>query len=454
MTEHIDTYFFLGIGGIGMSALANYLKKYGYTVAGYDANKSQITWQLEKSGIPIIYNDTPELLPQHLTPENTLVVLTPAIKEGKLLEYFQKNGFKIIKRSQLLGQITNNQKLIAIAGTHGKTSTSAITAHILLQADKLRSGFIGGIVKPYNSNLIIPETKHTQGYIVAEADEYDRSFLHLHPDIAIITSIDADHLDIYKNLDEIKKSFEQFVSGAKKNAHIIINQKVEITIPEDKRKYTYGLSDNCDFYADNITQQGTKQHFTLHLNNQQIQTFILFPGQAYLENAVAAAAAAYLAGVPVETIAQGLQTYQGTKRRFDLRINNGQSLIYDDYAHHPAEIQALYQSARQAYPDKKLTIIFQPHLFSRTRDFAREFASALELFDNIIITDIYPAREKPIPGITPNTILQHIQKTEKQYISIDKLEEYLAQLNNQIIFVTGAGDINSIIDKLEQKTNK
>ncbi len=454
MSKHIDTYFFLGIGGIGMSALARYLKKNGFTVAGYDANKSQITSQLEEEGISVIYTDTPDLLPNHLNPENTLVIITPAIKEGALLNYFQKNRFKIIKRSQLLGEITNNQKLIAIAGTHGKTSTSAITAHILLQADKLRSGFIGGIVKPYNSNLISPKTTHTQGFVVAEADEYDRSFLYLHPDIAVITSIDPDHLDIYNNLDEIKKTFEQFVSGAKQNAKIIINQKVEISIPADKEKYTYGLSDNCDFYADNITQQGTKQHFTLHLNNQQIQTFILFPGQAYLENAVAAAASAYLAGVPVEKIARGLQSYQGTKRRFDLRINNGHTLIYDDYAHHPAEIKALYQSARQAYPNKKLTIIFQPHLYSRTRDFAREFASALELFDNIIITDIYPAREKTIPGITPNTILQHINKTEKQYIPKDKLQNYIKQLNNQIIFVTGAGDVNSIIDKLEQKTNK
>ncbi len=447
----VKYYFFLGIGGIGMSALARFLNTLGYNILGYDAVRSDITQTLEKAGIKIFYKDDPSLLPGGINASNTVVVLTPAIKQGKLLDFFHKNGFEIVKRAKLLGQIANQHPLIAIAGTHGKTSTTAIVSHILHGAQKLKAGFVGGVVKNYNSNLILPGTQPDNGYIVVEADEYDRSFLQLKPDIAIVTSIDPDHLDIYSDLRDITHTFEQFLRGTRQNAQIIINDSLTLATPKHAQVYSYGLKRESDFHATDIKIKDGKQYFTLHLLDRQIPTFILFPGQAYLQNSIAAAAAAFLAGVQPEIIAQGLQAYQGTKRRFELRFASDGKYIYDDYAHHPNEIKALHESIRQFFPDKKITIVFQPHLFSRTRDFASEFARALDLFDRIIITDIYPAREDPIPGVSPNTILDRMTNPGKMYIPKSELINHLYNSDFQVLLVVGAGDANQIIEPLTKK---
>ncbi len=453
--EKVKYYFFLGIGGIGMSALARFLWTSGYNVLGYDAVPSQITSMLEQLGIKIFYEDSVKKLPRDLTAENTLVVLTPAIKKGYLLNYFQDNGFHIIKRAQLLGQIANEHPLIAISGTHGKTSTTAIASHILSGAGLLKAGFVGGVVKNYNSNLILPSKQPENGFVVVEADEYDRSFLQLHPDIAVVTSIEADHLDIYKDYSDILHSFEQFISGTKPNAQIILNQDLPVNVLVDRKKYTYGLSNDSDFYVSDIKIRNHRQHFTLHLAGREVETFIQFPGKAYLLNSIAAAAVAFLAGVDVQTIARQLQTYQGTQRRFDLRFADNGRYIYDDYAHHPSELKALYQSIRQFFPDKKVTIVFQPHLYSRTRDFAKEFARALDAFEEVIITDIYPAREKPIDNVSAYTILERMTSSEKRYIPMDQLTEWLSDHNFEVLLVVGAGDVNKIIEPLTRKiTNR
>lgn len=444
-------YFFLGVGGIGMSALARFLRMQGYNVVGYDAVRSQITKSLEETGINIFYQDKTEFLPKKMTPTNTVVIITPAIKQGKLLDFFQAQNFKILKRAQLLGQIANGHKLIAIAGTHGKTSTTALVSHILYGAGLLKAGFVGGIVNNYDSNLILPPQPSSNGYIVVEADEYDKSFLELHPDIAVITSIDSDHLDIYQNIENIKHTFEQFIKGGKEKAQVIINERISITVPTNLKKYNYGLGENSNFRASEITMTNYKQQFRLHLQNNAIDTFITFPGIAYLENSVAAAAAAYLAGVEPSTIKEQLQTYPGTKRRFEIRYWSNGKIIIDDYAHHPSEIAALYDSIKTFSPEKKLTIVFQPHLFSRTRDFAQKFAQVLDKFDEPIITDIYPAREKPIAGISPQTILDKMTNKEKKYISKQELVEHLADREFDILLIVGAGDINQIIEPLRAK---
>ncbi len=450
----VKYYFFLGIGGIGMSALARFLKLMGNNVLGFDAVASGLTRNLENSGIQIFYEDNPQLIPSHLAPDNTLVILTPAIKSGELLNYFQSHGFRIIKRAELLGKIANQHPLIAIAGTHGKTSTTALVSHILYGAGLLKAGFVGGVVKNYKSNLIIPDIPPENGFVVVEADEYDRSFLQLHPDITVITSVEADHLDIYNGYEDIRATFEEFIKGAKPYSSVILNEKISLTIPDNISKYYYGTSSNSHFFATDIKLKEQKQFFTLQLKNYAIDTYILFPGHAYIENTVAAAAATYLAGADPVVIARQIQTYLGTERRFDLRYCSNDRCIYDDYAHHPSEIKALYNSIREFYPDKKITIVFQPHLFSRTRDFAWDFAKALDLFDEQIITDIYPAREKPIANVTPYTILDKMKSKNKRYIPLNELTGYLSQDDFQVLLIVGAGDINKIIDPLIRKLNK
>ena len=313
---------------------------------------------------------------------------------------------------------------------------------ILKISGNLKAGFVGGITKNYNSNLVLGDGN----YLAIEADEYDRAFLLFHPDYVVVTSLEADHLDIYQNLDNLRKAFVEFINGTKQNAKILVNAKVKLDI--NQKFYTYSASEKADFYATNIKHNSEKQHFTLHLRDTSFDTYINFPGTAYLENAIAAASLAYLANIDLKHIKQGLETYNGTARRFDLRYKDSTHYIYDDYAHHPTEIAALYESARLFYPQKELTIVFQPHLYSRTRDFAKEFGKALAKFDKIIVTDIYPAREKPIEGVSAELILENIQNPDKVYISFDKLTNYLVNKGFEVLLVVGAGNINTIIPQL------
>jgi len=449
--NNINYYFFLGIGGIGMSALAQYLSTLGYGVYGYDALTSDITLSLEKKGIKIIYEDEPKLLPTVITPDNTLIILTPAIKQSSLLEYFIANHFKIIKRAQLLGQIANHYPLIAVAGTHGKTSTTALISHILYGQNLLRASFVGGVVNNYNSNLIMPKTQPKQGYIVVEADEYDRSFLQLHPNISVITSLEEDHLDIYKDKEDLYHTFKQFLKGSKPNSQIVVNENVDLNRVNTYNLYRYGLDETSDFYAREIKYLEKHQHFSLHFKQHIVKTYINFPGKAYLLNSVAAAAASYLAGVNPDIIANQLKTYLGTKRRFELVYHKKNKYIYDDYAHHPSELLALWDSIKQFFPEDKVTIIFQPHLYSRTRDFAQNFARVLDKFDEPILTDIYAAREKPITEVSVFTILDNMKNTKKKYIPKAELINYLTNSDSKIILIVGAGDINQIIPVFIQK---
>ncbi len=448
MQKNTLTYVFLGIGGIGMSALARFVNHLGYKAIGYDAQKTDLTEQLEKEGISVFYRDSLDILPENLTPGNTLVVRTPAIKKSVLLDYFVTKGFNVIKRAEFLAQIAGNFSQFAVSGTHGKTTTTAILTHILKISGALKAGFVGGITKNYNSNLVLGNGK----YVAIEADEYDRAFLLFQPEFLTVTSLEADHLDIYKNFENLRQAFEQFVRGAKPNAKILLNSKVKLNI--ERKFYTYSAQEMADFYATNITHKGGKQFFTLHLIDSQLNTYINFPGIAYLENAISAAGLAFLAGIDLKHIQQGLETYNGTHRRFDLKFSDGKHFIYDDYAHHPTEITALYEATRLFYPEKELTIVFQPHLYSRTRDFAGEFGQALSKFDRIIVTDIYPAREKPIKGVNPQLVLDKVRNTNKGYVAFDELANYIIKNDFEVLLITGAGNINTIIPQLIQKLKR
>ena len=444
--QDIKNIYFVGIGGIGMSALARFFKHLGYAVAGYDARKTELTVQLESEGISIVYDDKVSDFHKKLDKDNTLVVLTPAIKESNILSYFQENGFEISKRAEVLGRLVNNYPLIAIAGTHGKTTTSAITAHILKEAGKLLAGFVGGIVKNYNSNLILGDNK--EGYIVVEADEYDRSFLSLHPDIAVITTIDADHLDIYGDYNCIKSAFEEFVSGTKQGAKVILNEDINLNT-SGKTVYKYGLSAKSDFYVSEVKHEQGKQSVKYCLGSDTVSADLHMPGKANLLNSLAAAGVAYSTGIDTLTIGKAISSFAGVKRRFDIVWQKGNQVIIEDYAHHPREIEALLQAAKEFYPGKEITVVFQPHLFSRTRDFADDFAKVLSRFDKVIITDIYPAREKPIEGID-GQMLASKSGDKAVYVPKDKLAGYLLDEPFDVLLLVGAGDIDMIVDNLKK----
>ncbi len=438
-------YFFLGIGGIGMSALARYLRHFGKNVYGYDAVRTDLTKQLENEGITVVYEDNPQLLPDFFTPDNTLVIRTPAVRKGTLLEFFTKNAFKVLKRAEFLAQIANDNPQIAIAGTHGKTTTTAIATHIMKIDGKLKAGFVGGITKNYGSNLVLGNGE----YVVLEADEYDRAFLLLEPDIAVVTTVEADHLDIYGDEQNLRRSFGRFLQQVRDTGHIILN--VDVDLQPERKVYRYSSHQTADFYAENIRYQDGRQYFTLHLPGNKLDTFINFPGKAYLENAIAASAAAYLAGADLKSIAAGLETYSGTERRFDLKYNGNGKVIYDDYAHHPTELEALYEALRRFYPDRKITVVFQPHLYSRTRDFAPEFGRVLSKFDLVVVTDIYPAREEPIEGVDPQLILSYTDNPNKIYVTKQELADFLVRTDFEVLAVVGAGDVNGIVKPLIQK---
>ena len=438
MYKHI---YFIGIGGIGMSAIARYYNTKGFKVSGYDKTPSPLTEALESEGIEVHYEDNTDFVPKNV--EDTLVVYTPAIpKDMGELVYVQENGYRVIKRSRMLGEITKGQRCMAVAGTHGKTTTSTLTSHLFTASGAGCSAFLGGISKNYNSNLLIS----SNDVVVAEADEFDRSFLQLFPEVAVITSMDADHLDIYGDEAHIREAFKAFagqVSGT-----LIAKHGLDITSEDTKaqiKTYSFG-NPEADFYAEALEETG---HFNLHYPGGVIEDCVVgIPGWVNIENGVAASAIALTYGIDPQEIKKALASFSGVKRRFDLQVKNEKHIYIDDYAHHPEEISAALSSIRKAYPTMKLTAAFQPHLYTRTRDFAEEFAQALSAVDKLILLDIYPAREEPIPGVTSEIIFKDVTAPEKVLLRRDEFMKYMENEEVELFVTLGAGDIDRFVEPI------
>jgi len=434
--------YFIGIGGIGMSAIARYYNAKGYSVSGYDKTPSPLTEALEREGIKVHYEDNISYVPQNV--EDTLVVYTPAVpKDMGELVYVQEKGYRVIKRSRMLGEITRGQRCMAVAGTHGKTTTSTLTSHLFTASGEGCSAFLGGISKNYDSNLLIS----TNNVVVAEADEFDRSFLQLYPEIAVITSMDADHLDIYGDEAHIREAFKAFASQV--SGTVIARYGLDITSSDTKACIkTYAIGNpEADFYAE-LLEDG---HFNLHYPSGVIEDCVVgIPGWVNIENAVGASAIALTYGIAPDKIKEALATFSGVKRRFDLQVRKPGCIYMDDYAHHPEEISAALSSIRNSYPDMKLTAVFQPHLYTRTRDFAPEFAQALSKADKLILLDIYPAREEPIPGVTSEIIFKDVTCPEKILLRRSELMDYLADEPVELLVTLGAGDIDRFVGDIAQ----
>jgi UDP-N-acetylmuramate--alanine ligase len=451
--NHIRHVYFLGIGGIGMSALARYFKHLGKSVAGYDLTKTKLTEKLASEGMSIVYDESLSAPPPHFTKEDTLVIYTPAVPETHpVFSGLRNKGYAIYKRAQVLGMICNSKRCIAVAGTHGKTTVSSMLAVILKESSHGCGAFLGGILKNYHSNLILPE--RDDQWLVTEADEYDRSFLNLTPERVLITAIDPDHLDIYQNTRELKNAFVQFVSQVKKGGTLIVNRKVKWNhpVPREGKKRTYALHEKADYYADSIRLDKGIYRFDLGTPQGIIPEMVLhYPGLVNLENAVAASALALESGVTPEEIRKGLTCYQGVVRRFDVRFKDQNRVFIDDYAHHPKELEAVIQSVRRLYKGKRITGIFQPHLFTRTRDLAEGFARSLDLLDMAVLIPIYPAREKPMKGITSGLIIRKMKN--KNALSMNKEEVIPWVLNTdwEVLLTLGAGNIDQIADRLTEE---
>ena len=441
------TYYLVGIGGIGMSAIARYLKEEGNNVFGYDRVCTALTKELEHEGVEIVYEDDSSNIATLNVDE---VIYTPAIPhDSAILRYVKEMGIPLFKRSEALGRITRKKKTIAVAGTHGKTTTAGLTAHILKNSHVGCSAFLGGISNNYSTNFLI---NHKSDYVVVEADEYDRSFLRLSPFFSLITSIAEDHLDIYGNLDNLEQAFIQFANLTDKNGRLFLKNNLPVKIEPEVPKTTYSLTDvDADYYASNIRVSEGAYYFDFHTpDNVYHDMKMTYPGRHNIENAVASLSMALSLGVTECEFRGGLATFKGMKRRFDLRIKTDKTIYYDDYAHHPQEIEATIKSLKELYPDKRICGVFQPHLYSRTRDFAGEFAQSLELLDDIILLPIYPAREEPIEGITSDTILGKIRKSSKYYVEKDRLLPLLKTLQPELLVTLGAGDIDRFVEPITE----
>jgi UDP-N-acetylmuramate--alanine ligase len=440
----VHNVYFIGIGGIGMSALARYFKATGKSVAGYDKTPTDITSGLEELGVAIHFEDSVDNIPtSFLSKEKTLVVYTPAVPKNHVeYNYLKEAGFTILKRAEILGKITENTFCLAVAGTHGKTTTSSILGHIM-QPSKATS-FLGGIAENYNSNLILGEDKIS----VVEADEFDRSFLQLSPNIACITSMDADHLDIYGDHNELIKSFNDF---SKKVSDKLIVAK---GLPIDG--LTYAIDEDADYKAFNLKIERGTYIFDVQTPTESIKNIKFYlPGKHNVMNALAALAMANEYGIPLALIKEQLRTFKGVQRRFSYKINTPELVLIDDYAHHPTEIKAVENSVREMYPDEKVLAIFQPHLFSRTRDFIDDFATELSKFDELLVLAIYPARELPIEGINSEWLLDKINSKNKKLVTKQHVVTEIKKSSAKIIVMIGAGDIgaliNTVVKELKQK---
>ena len=443
-------YYFLGIGGIGMSAIARYIKDMGYNVAGYDRVRSELCAVLEKEGMLINYEDLEANIPSGINKDNTLIIYTPAIpKDSAQLNYFKNNGFTFYKRSQILGLITENSYNISVAGTHGKTTTSSLIAHLLNFANKPFGAFLGGISTNLGSNYFNSNTKNTQALTVIEADEFDRSFLTLSPNLAIVTSMDADHLDIYGSGDELKKSFFDFIKKIELEGTLFIKQGLDFPTTNSISIKTYGI-EKGDYKATNIRIEHGWFTFDFEGNNQ-IWKFVQLgiPGIHNIENAVAAIAVCLNLGIEKNVIIEGLKEFKGVKRRFEFIVRQPNFVFIDDYAHHPAELEAFIKSVKLLYPNEKITGIFQPHLYSRTKDFADGFAKSLSLLDVSILLDIYPARELTMEGVTSEIIHKNITSSQKYLTTKEELISLLKKLAPKILLTIGAGDIDTLITPIK-----
>lgn len=447
---HIKQVYFLGIGGIGMSALARYFKHAGYAVSGYDRTETKLTQTLQAEGIEVHYEDQPDWLASHLQKEVCLVVYTPAVPAdlGERI-FVETHGFVMKKRSEVLGMICHELQCCAVAGTHGKTSVSTMLAHILHSSELGCTAFMGGISKNYQSNLLL---NAQSDWVVAEADEFDRSFLRLFPNLAVITSMDADHLDIYGTQQALLDSFNAFAGQVKDGGALVVKKGLVVDQkPESKvRYYTYSLNEKADFYAENIQLVDEAYQFDLvHPKGKIEGVHLNYPGLMNVENAVAASSLALLAGVTSEELMIALAAYQGVKRRFDIQYRSKRFILIDDYAHHPAELKATIASVRDMFAGRKVTGIFQPHLFSRTRDFADDFARELDQLDEIILLDIYPAREKPMEGVSSALIFDQLKNENKQLVTKAAFPAWAEKLDDGVILMMGAGNIDTLVEPVK-----
>lgn len=447
--------YFIGIGGIGMSALARWFTANHYPVAGYDKTPTPLTDELAKEGIAVHFEDSMEYIPADFLkdPSKTLVIYTPAVpKHHQELNYFKDQGYTLQKRSQVLGLLTSSMFTVAVAGTHGKTTTSSMVAHVLKHAGRNCTAFLGGITQNYQTNMLLNEDTGSldQVICVVEADEYDRSFLTLHPDIAIVTSTDADHLDIYGDKDALKQSFRDFVGQIKPGGALFSCQGLQLSTTNGKTQQEYSLKsgayhserlriENAHFVFDMVTPQGVITDCNLQV-----------PGFHNVENAIAASAVALRLGLLPDEIKAGLASYKGVRRRFEYIIKQDNLVFIDDYAHHPAEIEAFLTSVKALYPAKKLTAIFQPHLYTRTRDFADGFAKSLSLADSLVMLDIYPARELPIEGVSSQMVLDQVTISDKRISSKSEALEFVRESKPELLVTIGAGDIDQSIGLLKE----
>ncbi len=435
----------IGIGGIGMSALARYFLKRGVQVAGYDRTRSKLTSALESDGIAIHYDIRPEAIPGKVD----LAVVTPAVpSENEEIKHLENRGVPVKKRAEVLGMISEGQHCLAVAGTHGKTTTTSMLAHIINEARSGVTAFVGGIMANFNSNFVDSGTSDT---MVVEADEFDRSFLHLSPAGAVITSVDADHLDIYGRHDTLKESFVEFAEKIDKDGVLVVHEPVAglfENIPA--RVIAYGISETARSRAANVRVENGLFHFDMIFPEQKpVQVALQMPGRYNVENALAAATLAFYDGIKPEAIAAALNTYRGVKRRFEFVYRDDNIVYIDDYAHHPEELRSVISAVRELFPGRKVTGIFQPHLFSRTRDFAEGFASSLALLDELILLDIYPAREKPIAGVSSQALLEMVPMKNKRLVADDKLINYLKTIDIDVLLTLGAGDIDRFAGQIK-----
>ena len=450
-----DNIYFLGIGGIGMSALARWFLKKGLNVSGYDRTATSLTSALQEEGMKIHFDDAVESIPQEVknNKDKTLVVFTPAIpKDHREHLFLKEEGFTIMKRSEVLGLISKDYVTVAVAGTHGKTTTSSMVAHLLKTANKNMVAFLGGITTNYDSNLVMNGEVSADTIAVAEADEFDRSFLRLFPKIAIVTSADADHLDIYGDHESLITSFKDFVKQISEGGHLIIHESIAEKLAADihhVKKDIYSMS-RGQFFAGSITAKSGFFEFDLQGFGKVEHIRLGVPGFHNIENAVAASLAAWHCGVDLPTIKKGLESFAGVKRRFEFVIRHNRLVFVDDYAHHPAEIDAFLRSMKSMYPRKKLTVIFQPHLYSRTRDFADGFSKSLSLADEVLLMDIYPARELPIAGVDSDMVFKNITSPVKIRCGKNDLMEKLEKLDIEILATIGAGDIDTFVEPIQK----
>lgn len=461
MDEYQDNYkaiYLIGIGGIGMSALARYFLVKGYSVGGYDLTPSYLTEKLNEEGAQIHYTDDVDLIPEVFKQPSVLIVYTPAIpQDHRELQYFSSNGYRVLKRSQLLGEITKVERGLCVAGTHGKTTTSTLLAHLLHQTPSGCNAFLGGIANNYKTNLLLSDESPL---VVIEADEFDRSFHALNPYMAIITSADPDHLDIYGTADAYRESFEHFTSLIQEYGALVLKAGVALTprLRSGVRLYHYDTDREADFYADNIIVRDARLFFDWHypgINNKSggvLTVELGVPLRINVDNAVAAMAVAYLNGVELDALQRGLASFRGVHRRFDTVLKTDKHILIDDYAHHPVELEASISSVKILYPDKRILGIFQPHLYSRTKDFYLEFAKSLDRLDNVILLDIYPARELPIDGVTSHLIAGEMFNPSVQVMSKEDLLPYMRGLSDipEVVLMLGAGDIDRLVGDVSE----